>query len=241
VLALGRYGRYVPRRRLIEVGLVALGVLLGLLAIAGPISRILTQAGSAQDVVDLSGTISLLLVVVVIAFLAGIAWAFVAITAQTQLMEDIPAEVRGRVFGVLNMLVSIASLLPIIIVGPIADLVGTTTVIIAIGIVILGLGMLSFLARGALRPEERAATAAMETEGFLDPAAIAAGSESHVAAAEQPFRERRRAHGSTGAVDGRQAPSGRPAAGAEETAGFDAGVPVLGGSGDGPREEGTGA
>ena len=54
----------------------------------------------------------------------------VAISAQVQLQEDIPAEGRGRVFGVLNMLISVASILPIIIVGPIADLVGTTPVIL---------------------------------------------------------------------------------------------------------------
>ena len=69
---------------------------------------------------------SLLAVVVVIAFFAGIAYGLVAIPAQTQLQEDLPEDVRGRVFGVLNMLVSVASFLPIIIVGPIADLVGTT-------------------------------------------------------------------------------------------------------------------
>ena len=39
----------------------------------------------------------------------------------------------GRVFGVLNMLVSIASFVPIIIVGPISDAVGATTVIIVCG------------------------------------------------------------------------------------------------------------
>ena len=76
--------------------------------------------------VDLSGLVSLLAIVVAIAFLAGIAYAIVAISAQTQLQEDLPPEVRGRVFGVLNMLISVASFLPIIIVGPIADLFGTS-------------------------------------------------------------------------------------------------------------------
>ena len=44
------------------------------------------------------------------------AYAFVAIPSQTQLQEDIPEDVRGRVFGVLGMLVSVASFLPIILV-----------------------------------------------------------------------------------------------------------------------------
>ena len=78
---------------------------------------------------DLSAVTSLLAIVVVIAFFAGIAYGLVAIPSQTQLQEDLPEDVRGRVFGVLNMLVSVASFLPIIIVGPISDLVGTTVVI----------------------------------------------------------------------------------------------------------------
>ena len=57
----------------------------------------------------------------------------VAIPSQTQLQEDLPEDVRGRVFGVLNMLVSVSSFLPIIIVGPISDLIGTTSVILLVG------------------------------------------------------------------------------------------------------------
>ena len=64
---------------------------------------------------------SLLTVVIAVAFAAGVCYAFVAVPAQTSLQEELPADVRGRVFGVLNMLVSLASFLPIIIVGPLAD------------------------------------------------------------------------------------------------------------------------
>ena len=77
---------------------------------------------------------SLLAIVVFIAFIAGIAYAAVAIPSQTQLQEDLPEDVRGRVFGVLNMLVSVSSFLPIIIVGPISDLIGTATVMLVVAI-----------------------------------------------------------------------------------------------------------
>jgi MFS family permease len=73
--------------------------------------------------------ISLLSVVIVVAIAAGVAYAFVAVPAQTQLQEELPEAVRGRVFGVLNSLVSVASFVPILAVGPIADLVGTSTVV----------------------------------------------------------------------------------------------------------------
>ena len=98
---------------------------------AGPISRLLQRA-DAPGGLDLTAVTSLLAIVVVIAFFAGIAYGLVAIPSQTQLQEDLPADVRGRVFGVLNMLVSVASFLPIIVVGPISDLVGTTSVIFVV-------------------------------------------------------------------------------------------------------------
>ena len=93
---------------------------------------------------------SLLAVVVVIAFFAGIAYGLVAIPSQTQLQEDLPEDVRGRVFGVLGMLVSVASFLPIIIVGPISELVGTTAVIFVLAIAVVITGFVSVATRGKL-------------------------------------------------------------------------------------------
>jgi len=91
--------------------------------------------------------------VIVVAFAAGIAYAFVAVPAQTQLQEELPSAVRGRVFGVLNMLVSIASFLPIIIVGPIADAVGTSAVVMASAFVVLVLAVGSILKAPAVEEQ----------------------------------------------------------------------------------------
>lgn len=158
VLFVNSYARLFPRRRLIEAGLVSLGILLLLLAVAGPIASAIRRL---QDQTNIAPTVnvSLLSIVVVIAFLAGIAYAVVAIPSQAQLQEDLPEDVRGRVFGVLNMLVSIASFVPIIIVGPISDQVGSTTVIVACGILILVSGIVSLAGRRQ-PPAAPAATAA---------------------------------------------------------------------------------
>ncbi len=151
ILALNSVNRLVSRRRLMEGGLVALGLLLVVLSVAGPLSRFLQRAEAATPL-DLSALVSLLGIVVAIAFSAGIAYAFVAIPAQTGLQEELPEEVRGRVFGVLNMLVSIASFVPIIIVGPISDLVGTTTVIVAVGLLVFVTGIASVVTRQPAAP-----------------------------------------------------------------------------------------
>ena len=127
VLAVNAYGRFFTRRRGIEGGLVGLGLALIVLAIAQPVTSAL----------DLGPLVSLLSVVVVVAFAAGIAYAFVAVPAQTQLQEELPPGIRGRVFGVLNMLISIASFLPIVLVGPIADALGPGPVLQGVAIFVL--------------------------------------------------------------------------------------------------------
>ncbi len=174
VLILNRYGVYVSRRRAIEGGLIVLGFLLVVLTVAGPISRFLTAASASAGVVDTGALTSLVMVVVAIGFLAGIAYGVVAISSQTQLQEDIPQDVRGRVFGVLNMLVSVSTFLPIIIVGPIAAIVGTTPVILVVAGFILLSGLASIIRRGPLNPRESLATAETMVPGIaVDPIGVA--------------------------------------------------------------------
>ena len=173
ILLLNAYGKFLPRRRVIEGGLIVLGVALALLSIAGPISQFLQRVDQAGDLLDLSAITSLLAIVVFIAFIAGIAYGAVAIPSQTQLQEDLPEDVRGRVFGVLNMLVSVSSFLPIIIVGPISDLIGTATVMLVVAIAVIVAGVASIIKRGP-RIGDAGVTADPHAE---DPIAAALGAD----------------------------------------------------------------
>jgi hypothetical protein len=169
IVALNAYGRLLPRRRAIEIGMIALGVLLALLSFAGPISHFLENNVGAQ-MREASRVVSVLSLVIAIAFVVGAAFSIVSISAQTQLQEDLPEDVRGRVFGVLNMLVSIASLAPIIVVGPVADIVGREAVILAVGIFVGLWGVASVVKRGSLRPDEVEARAGASMSGApVDP------------------------------------------------------------------------
>jgi MFS family permease len=179
ILVLNSFGHLLPRRRIIELGLVALGLFVLLIAIAGPISRFLQNAERATGLTTaLADFTSLLSIVVLVALLAGVAYAFVAVPSQTQLQEDIPEDTRGRVFGVLNMLVSVSSFLPIIIVGPLSDVVGSTTVIIVVALLISLSGVISIIRRGPLNADEARATATgPATPAGLDPVAVATATE----------------------------------------------------------------
>jgi MFS family permease len=208
ILLLNAYGRLLPRRRVIEGGLIALGGFLAAMALSGRISSFLGSTATRTGV-DLSLLTSLLSIVVALAFFAGIAYAAVAIPSQTQLQEDLPEDVRGRVFGVLNMLVSVASFLPILIVGPIADLLGTTIVLVVVAILIGASGIASIYLRGPLRAVERDSRATVGAD--RDPFVTALGVEARSGATEltgEPIADL----GAAGVELPPPAPAGLPAA-----------------------------
>ena len=178
ILLLNNFGHLLARRRIIELGLVTLGILLMILAVAGPIARVLQRAETATGLVSFADFTSLLAIVVFVALLAGIAYACVAIPSQTQLQEDLPEDVRGRVFGILNMLVSVSSFLPIIIVGPVSDLVGTTTVLVVVAALVAFAGVASILTRGPLKPaEQHASPTTPGQQAGIDMVAVVTASE----------------------------------------------------------------
>ncbi len=75
-----------------------------------------------------------------IAIAAGAAYAITLVSAQTALLESMPAEVRGRVFGVLASLVSTASLMPTLIAGPLADRISAPLVMVVVGLAVAAIG-----------------------------------------------------------------------------------------------------
>ena len=171
ILFLNAYGTNLPRRLLIDGGLIAMGVTLVGLALVKPITVFLSPAFQpiAHNLPDaISPIISLIAAVVVITITAGVEYAFVAIPAQTALQEDLPVEVRGRIFGILNTLLSVASFLPVIVAPVAADLLnivfpgaGIPVVMALLGLITLGLGIASYrrneaagLHRGTPRAED---------------------------------------------------------------------------------------
>ena len=115
VFGLRRLGERVSRRRAAESGLVAFGLLAGAIATLGLLDSVMS--------------IPTIPLAVVLAFSAGAAYAATSVSAQTALFENMPAGVRGRVFGVLASIVSATSLLPILVAGPLADLTSGPLVI----------------------------------------------------------------------------------------------------------------
>jgi hypothetical protein len=90
--------------------------------------------------------ISMIAVVVVVAMTAGVEYALVAIPSQTALQEELPRDVRARIFGILNTLLSVASFLPVLLAPAVADILNIAFPGAGIPVVMAILGAFTFWA-----------------------------------------------------------------------------------------------
>lgn len=79
--------------------------------------------------------------VFILAFFAGFANALIFVPSQAIIQEIIPQNFRSKIYGLLFAMIGIFSLLPIVIAGGIADLVGVGAVLVFIGTGILLIGL----------------------------------------------------------------------------------------------------
>src|SRR4051812_14310364 len=190
ILTLNVYGKYAQRRRLIEGGLLTLGISLAILGFAQRV----------QFIKDGSGALSLLTVVMAVAFTAGVADSFVAGPAPKQLQEGVPTGGCGRGVGGLQPPGGLASFLPIVIVSAVAAAIGTPAVIVISAIIVLVLGVASVLWAHPLG----ASGAPGHLEQPVDPVAVAvsAGSTITRPVRLRPPSEGGNAMGSIALLDG---------------------------------------
>jgi MFS family permease len=81
--------------------------------------------------------ITMLHITVFLAFVLGFATSFVFVPSNAVLQEETSDEWRGKVYGVLGSLVGVMSIVPVVVVGGLADLVGVKSVITGTGIVVV--------------------------------------------------------------------------------------------------------
>lgn len=121
----------IGHARSIGLGLgVCAGALL-VLAAARPVAGVVRRASGLGE-----GLPYFIAVVVLTTFVFGIAYAFITVPSMTLVQEELPDLIRGRVFAVLNVLVSVFSLAPLVIVGPIADIWGVAPVFIGSAVLV---------------------------------------------------------------------------------------------------------
>jgi MFS family permease len=155
--------RRIGRPHAIGAGLIVTATALVALAAARPFADIFAESRFSGQVASLGGALPFFIgIVSVTAFVFGVSYSFITVPAMTLLQEELPDDIRGRVFGVLNTLVSIFSFVPLIIVGPIADLFGIAPVFLLAAAVVFGVWLAGRSVR--MRAGERHKAVSQEPE-----------------------------------------------------------------------------
>lgn len=87
------------------------------------------------------------LMVIILGFSLGLTNAFIFVPSNTLIQEKTRESYRGKVYGALNSLTGVFSLIPIILVGELADFYGVALVLTWLGVLIafIGFSYLAFL------------------------------------------------------------------------------------------------
>ena len=141
---LNRWGERFEKHFLTNVGLFTVAACLGLTGGLAFVTTIVT--GGKPPLIELPtlGQVSVIVpAVMALALVAGFGFVAIMVPAQTFLQERAPVDLRGRVFAVQLMLSNFASIVPLLLLGGLADLIGVDKTLTLIGLLIALAGAIS--------------------------------------------------------------------------------------------------
>jgi MFS family permease len=93
---------------------------------------------------------------IVVALVAGVAFSWLGVVQSTMLQEEVPEEIRGRIFSTREFITNVAFLLTTLFIGALGDLTSYKIVLVAIGGVLCALAALGWVFVRAMRRPVRA-------------------------------------------------------------------------------------
>ncbi len=141
---LNRWGDRLDKHFLTNVGLFTIAACLGLIGGVAFITAWLTSGNPPLMDLPPLGEVSVLVpAVMALALIAGLGFVAIMVPAQTYLQERAPVDLRGRVFAVQLMLSNFASIVPLLLLGGLADVIGVDKTLVLIGLLIAIAGLIS--------------------------------------------------------------------------------------------------
>jgi MFS family permease len=132
---LNRWGHHFDKHFLTNVGLITVAACIGLIGGLALVVDSVTGGNPPLMSVPWLGEVSVLVPpVMALALIAGFGFVAIMVPAQTFLQERAPVELRGRVFAVQLMLSNFVSIVPLLLLGGLADLIGVDKTLLLIGL-----------------------------------------------------------------------------------------------------------
>lgn len=144
-------GRLLGERRVVTAALLGFAACVGSLGFVGGLRRFLVEDARLplDQVADLVGIPSLILIAMLLSVPAGFCSALVSVTARAMLLKHTPPFRRGQTIATTALLGNVGALVPTLLAGLAADLFGVEPIAVAIAVV-LAVGSLA--ARTIVRP-----------------------------------------------------------------------------------------
>lgn len=140
---LTRLGQRIDRRHLIDLGVLVVGLALGFLGTVGTLSERLvgapTASGTTQGVLGAPIAVGIAMLT---ALVAGVAFVAIVVPAQTIIQERAPVAVRGRVFAVQLVVSNLTTVVPLLVLGELADAIGVEWTLLLVGSVVVCTGLI---------------------------------------------------------------------------------------------------
>jgi MFS family permease len=134
---LNRWHDRIEKHFLTNLGLGAVAGCLSLVGGLAVVTSILTAGNPPLIELPGLGMVSVLVpAIMALALVAGLGFVSIMVPTQTFLQERAPVELRGRVFAVQLMLSNLASIVPLLLLGGLADLIGVDKTLVLIGVLI---------------------------------------------------------------------------------------------------------
>jgi MFS family permease len=141
---LNRWGDRFEKHFLTNLGLFIVAVGLALTGGLAFLAAVLSAGNTPLIDLPALGQVSIVVPpIMALALIAGLGFVSIMVPAQTFLQERAPVELRGRVFAVQLMLSNFASIVPLLLLGGLADIIGVDKTLLLIGILIALAGLIS--------------------------------------------------------------------------------------------------
>jgi MFS family permease len=134
---LNRWGDRFDKHFLVNIGLSTVAACIGGLGGLTLLVEWLTNGNPPLLEMPALGEVSSLVpLVMLLALVAGFGFVAIMVPTQTFLQERAPVQLRGRVFAVQLMLSNLASIIPLLLLGGLADLIGVDKTLLFMGLLI---------------------------------------------------------------------------------------------------------
>ncbi len=133
-LWVGFEGNKLSSNSLIHQGIIGAGSILMLISLVAPLKSMGLFTGFLQNEI-------LLPIILVLFFSLGVANSFLDVPANSILQRESQGKMRGRVYGLLTAAVGGVGILPVVLGGVLADVVGSGKVLFLLGVCIAGYGV----------------------------------------------------------------------------------------------------